>query len=79
MELDERIDELELRIDEERTDEDEERNEDEGMVLDDGLELDEGRLDDVATLPQIDPVTAGVSIAPPLAFTCTPNDTFCPG
>jgi hypothetical protein len=29
--------------------------------------------------PQIEPVTAGVSIAPPLAFTCTPNDTFCPG
>lgn len=69
----------------ELTTDDEGRNdEDEGIELDDGIELDEGALDEttldeLVTIPQIDPVTTGVSIAPPLAFTCTPKDTFCPG
>ena len=80
-ELEERIDELELITeDEERNDEDEAREE-EGIELDKGA-LDEGTLDEIAleddggVVLQIDPVTAGVSIAAPLEFTCTPKDTF---
>lgn len=79
IELEERIDELELITDdEERNDEDEAREEE-------GIELDEGALEEIAlednggVVPQIDPVTAGVSIAAPLEFTCTPKDTFWPG
>lgn len=68
VELEERIDELELITDdEERNDEDEGREE--------GIELDEGTLDEIAledgggVVPQIDPVTAGASITAPLEFT----------
>ncbi len=57
----------------EREDDTEEREELE--ILDDRLE----DLDDDIWVPlQILPVTAGVSTAP-LALTCTPNATVCPG
>lgn len=76
MELEERIEELELITEDERNDEGTEL--DEG-ALEDGTD-DETTLDEAEdTAPQIAPVTAGVSIAPPLAFTCTPKETFCPG
>lgn len=68
-ELEDRMDELEIAIDEE------ERELDNRVALE---TVDDWALEDVA-VPQMDPVTAGVSIAPPLAFTCKPKDTFCPG
>lgn len=64
-ELEDRIEELEIAIDE-----------DERELDDTGV--DDWTLEDVA-VPQIGPVTGGVSIAPPLAFTCKPKDTFWPG
>lgn len=69
-ELEDRIEELEIPIDED------ERELDDTGVLDTGV--DDWTLEDVA-VPQIGPVTGGVSIAPPLAFTCKPKDTFWPG
>ena len=43
--------------------------------VDELLELD---AEEAGVLPQILPVTAGVSAAP-LVFTCTPKETVCPG
>ena len=62
--------------DKERSDEDDGR--DEGMALDAG-KLEDARLEDTGEVPHIEPVMLGTSIAPPLAFTCTPKATVCPG
>jgi hypothetical protein len=72
---DEGIEEIELTT-EERSDEDDGREE--GIALDEGR-LEDARLEDTGAVPQIEPVIPGTSIAPPLAFTCTPKATFCPG
>lgn len=66
---DERIDDIEdVRSDEElRTDDD----------IEEMLDLLVDTVDEV--FPQIPPLTTGVSIAAPLAFTCKPNAMVCPG
>lgn len=77
IEDDERVEDTEERLDEddERIEEDEDRTDDDTSV-----ELLDLLVDTEDTAPpQIAPVTAGVSIAPLLAFTCTPNATVCPG
>lgn len=78
-ELEERIDELELITDDEERNDDDEARDEEGIERDDGA-LDESALEDTGGVEaQIAPVTAGVSMAAPLEFTCTPKDTFWPG
>ena len=69
---DEDIDEV--TDDEERIDDDEEERM-EDTTLDDRLDIDDA---DEPPLPQIAPVTTGVSTAP-LVLTCTPKDATCPG
>jgi hypothetical protein len=76
MELDERIEELELTSeDEERSDEDDERTDDGAL---DETTLDETAEADEPAALQIAPVTTGVSTAP-LVLTCRPKETVCPG
>jgi hypothetical protein len=74
---DDRIDDTDERTD----DEDEERMDDDERTedgTDETLDLLVDTDEDV-TPPQTAPVTAGVSIAPPLAFTCKPKTAVCPG
>lgn len=90
IELEERklLDEDKAIEDDERTDDTEERIDDEDERIDDEDERsDEESTDDALDLlvdtdelppPQIAPVTIGASIAP-LALTCRPNATVCPG